>query len=455
MKKAKFVCSECHGESPKWAGRCPHCGAWNSLEENTSQGPMIMGTNRLPSAQDMNFKIMGTDLEDISRWTIGMPEVDRVLGGGIVPGSAMVLGGEPGIGKSTILIQIADHVAKSGKQVLYVSGEESLHQVKRRAARLGLIDSQVLLASGNDASSIARKVLQITEDTLLIIDSIQAMALPSLDSVPGSVSQVRACAAELIRVCKDKDVPVIFVGHVTKDGSLAGPKVLEHAVDATFIFEGDKGLGHRLLRVQKNRFGSTDEVGVFAMTETGMEEVSNPSELFLSSTQLDIPGCSILPTIEGNRPILVEVQALLSPASYGTARRSVVGWEQSRLSMILAVLEARCGLVLTDKDIHLNIVGGLKINEPAADMAVAASIISAYYDVTLPDSCVFFGEIGLAGEVRPVNNPSSRIKEAQKLGFKQVVAPITKEEIPDMQIHSLQRVISLVHSLKKKKDKDK
>ena len=349
-------------------------------------------------------------------------ELDRVLGGGLVPGSAVLLGGDPGIGKSTLLLQAAAALARSGRRVAYVSGEESIEQVRMRARRLELADAPLELAAAIGLRDIAAS-LETTEATLVVIDSIQTMWLDSIDSAPGSVSQVRACAFELIRLAKARGFSVVLVGHVTKDGSIAGPRVLEHMVDAVLHFEGDRGHQFRILRAQKNRFGATDEIGVFEMTEQGLAEVANPSALFLAERRGNVAGSAVFAGLEGSRPVLLEIQALLAANPGGSPRRAVVGWDSSRLSMLLAVLESRGGLRMTATDVWLNVAGGLRVTEPAADLAVAAAIASASADVPTDPGMVFFGEIGLSGEVRQVAQAELRLKEAQKLGFSAACLP--------------------------------
>ena len=353
----------------------------------------------------------------------GLAELDRVLGGGLVPASAVLVGGDPGIGKSTILLQAAARIAQAGRRVLYISGEEAVAQVRLRAARLGLADAPLALAAATALRDIAASLEAEDEAALVVIDSIQTLWLDALDSAPGTVAQVRSCAAELIRLAKSRGFALVLIGHVTKEGTLAGPRVLEHMVDATLYFEGDRGHQFRILRATKNRFGATDEIGVFEMTEAGLVEVPNPSALFLAERRGNVAGSAVFAGIEGTRPVLVEVQALLAPSAGGSPRRQVVGWDSGRLAMLMAVLEARCGMTLGMNDVYLNIAGGLRIAEPAADLAVAAALASAATDRPTDPGMVYFGEIGLSGEIRQVSQAETRLREAQKLGFSAATLP--------------------------------
>jgi DNA repair protein RadA/Sms len=356
----------------------------------------------------------------------GLEELDRVLGGGIVPASAVLVGGDPGIGKSTILLQAAARIAGAKHRALYISGEEAVDQVRLRARRLGLESAPLALAAATALRDIVASLEQEADAALVVIDSIQTLWLDALDSAPGTVAQVRTCAAELIRLAKARGFALVLVGHVTKEGTLAGPRVLEHMVDATLYFEGDRGHQFRILRAVKNRFGATDEIGVFEMTERGLVEVPNPSALFLAERRGNVSGSAVFAGIEGTRPVLVEVQALLAPSSGGSPRRQVVGWDSGRLSMLMAVLEARCGMTLGQNDVYLNIAGGLRIAEPAADLAVAAALVSAATDRPTDPGTVYFGEVGLSGEIRQVSQAEARLREAQKLGFGAAVLPRTE-----------------------------
>lgn len=415
----RFVCQACGATGPKWAGRCEACGEWNTIEEETPRpGP----AGKAPPGRAVEFVPLAGTAEPPPRTPIGIAELDRVLGGGLVAASAVLVGGDPGIGKSTLLLQAASALARAGQRVLYISGEESVAQVRLRAARLGLTQAPVELAAAVNLRDIAASLDQGAA-TLVVIDSIQTMWLDSIDSAPGTVAQVRAAGFELIRMAKSRDFALVLVGHVTKDGTLAGPRVLEHMVDAVLYFEGERGHQFRILRAVKNRFGATDEIGVFEMTDRGLAEVLNPSALFLAERRGNIAGSAVFAGLEGTRPVLVEIQALISQNSGGSPRRSVIGWDGSRLSMLLAVLETRCGLRLNASDVFLNVAGGLRIGEPGADLAVAAAIASAATNQPTSAGMVYFGEVGLSGEVRQVAQAEARLKEAAKLGFDTACLP--------------------------------
>ena len=422
-KTHSFTCTACGASFSKWSGRCEGCGAWNSIAE---EAPLSAG----PASKSLGAKrgsaIALTDLSTEEapppRTCSGLDELDRVLGGGLVPASAILVGGDPGIGKSTLLLQAAAKFAGAGLKTLYVSGEEANAQVRMRAQRLGLSDAPVLLAAETNLRDILT-TLEAERPALAIIDSIQTMWADHVDSAPGSVSQVRAAAHELTTFAKRRNLSVILVGHVTKDGQIAGPRVVEHMVDTVLYFEGERGHQFRILRAVKNRFGPSDEIGVFEMTGAGLAEVANPSALFLSERGAPSAGSVVFAGIEGTRPLLVELQALVAPSPHAQARRAVVGWDGGRLAMILAVLEARCGIPFAGLDVYLNVAGGLKISEPAADLAVAAALISAREDVALPEKTVVFGEISLSGALRPASQTENRLKEAQKLGFTAAIAP--------------------------------
>jgi DNA repair protein RadA/Sms len=424
-----YVCQSCGSTSHKWSGKCDGCGEWNSIaEENVQSIPKGLGTKRKGRAIELE-PLQGAANRNYPRHVTGIREFDRVTGGGLVPGSAILIGGDPGIGKSTLLLQAVCSLARNNTRCVYVSGEESIEQVRMRAQRLGLADAPVELA----AAVNVRDILAGVEDkaspvTLLIIDSIQTMFIDTVESAPGTVTQVRTAAQEIIRAAKSKGMAVIFVGHVTKDGQIAGPRVLEHMVDTVLYFEGDRSHHFRILRAVKNRFGPTDEIGVFEMAVEGLQEVENPSALFLSQRHRNVAGSAVLAALEGTRPLLVEVQALVAQSSLGSPRRAVIGWDPNRLAMIVAVLETRCGVKLSGHDIFLNIAGGIRVAEPAADVAVAAALISALTGNPLPAEAVFFGEIGLAGEIRQVAQPDLRLKEASKLGFKEAVIPARKKK---------------------------
>ena len=422
--KTRFVCQACGAIHPKWQGRCEACGAWNTLAEDAPAPRGPGAAAKAGGGRRVEFVGLKGESAPPPRIPTGIAELDRVLGGGLVAASAVLVGGDPGIGKSTILLQAAARIASAGRRVLYVSGEEAVEQVRLRAARLGLTDSPMALAAATALRDIAASLEGETDAALVVMDSIQTVWLDALDSAPGTVAQVRACAAELIRLAKTRGFALVLVGHVTKEGTLAGPRVLEHMVDATLYFEGERGHQFRILRAVKNRFGATDEIGVFEMTGTGLVEVANPSALFLAERRGNVSGSAVFAGIEGTRPVLVEVQALLSPSSSGgSPRRQVVGWDSGRLSMLLAVLEARCGLSLGQNDVYLNIAGGLRINEPAADLAVAAALVSAATDQPADAGAVFFGEVGLSGEVRQVAQTEARLREAAKLGFGAAILP--------------------------------
>lgn len=419
--RTNFVCQSCGAVSTRWQGRCDACGEWNTIVEEIADsgvgaGPKAAKSNGRPA----NLVPLAGETESAARVVTGMVELDRVTGGGFVKGSALLVGGDPGIGKSTLLLQSAAALAGQGKRVIYVSGEEAVAQVRLRAQRLGLGDADVLLAAETNVEIILATLENGPPPDLVIIDSIQTLWTDRVDSAPGTVTQVRTSAQALTRFAKKSGAAVVLVGHVTKDGQIAGPRVVEHMVDAVLYFEGDSSHTFRILRGVKNRYGATDEIGVFAMTERGLEQVANPSALFLDQRDRDAAGSAVFAGVEGTRPILIEIQALVAPSPLGNPRRAVVGWDSSRLSMVLAVLETRCGVRIGANDIYLNVAGGLKINEPAADLAVAAALISSLTGAALPPEAVFFGEISLAGGIRPVSHSALRLREAQKLGFKSV-----------------------------------
>ena len=418
----RFVCQSCGAVTMKWAGHCETCDNWNTIEEETVAARPGPAGKAAPGKRVSFVGLAGT-AEPPPRAPTGIEELDRVLGGGLVPSSVVLVGGDPGIGKSTLLLQAAAQLARTGKRVLYVSGEESIEQVRLRARRLGVSDTSIELAAAVNVRDIASTLEQCKDAALVVIDSIQTMWLDSIESAPGTVAQVRACSFELIRLAKTSAFSLVLVGHVTKDGSLAGPRVLEHMVDAVLYFEGDRGHQFRILRAVKNRFGATDEIGVFEMTERGLAEVPNPSALFLAERRGNIAGSAVFAGLEGTRPVLVEVQALLAPNPSGSPRRSVIGWDGGRLGMLLAVLETRAGVRMNQTDVYLNIAGGLRVNEPAADLAIAAAIASAAFDKPTSPGTVFFGEVGLSGEVRQVAQAEARLKEAAKLGFDAAALP--------------------------------
>jgi len=423
----RFVCQTCGAVSSKWAGKCDSCGSWNTLvEEVSATGPAgSPAAAKLSRGSRKTLELVPLEGEtaEAPRHITGIAEFDRVCGGGLVPGSALLVGGDPGIGKSTILLQAMAAVARSGKRAIYISGEEAIAQVRMRAKRLGLEKAPVQLAAATNVAEIIATLDQSPSADAVVIDSIQTMWSDALDSAPGTVSQVRACAQALVQVAKAKGIAIILVGHVTKEGQIAGPRVVEHMVDTVLYFEGERGHQFRILRAVKNRFGPTDEIGVFEMRDTGLAEVSNPSALFLNDRSEKSSGSVVFAGIEGTRPVLVEIQALVVRSSLGTPRRAVVGWDSGRLSMVLAVLEARCGTSFTGFDVYLNVAGGLRVNEPAADLAVAAALLSSLEDAPIDPQTVVFGEISLSGDIRPVSQAEARSKEAAKLGFQAAIGP--------------------------------
>jgi DNA repair protein RadA/Sms len=421
-----FVCQECGAQSPKWLGRCADCGAWNSLvEERAAESGGAPGAGHryamasTPGAARLYAEI---EIEQHARLSTGVGEFDRVLGGGIVPGSLVLLGGEPGIGKSTLLLQAAANMARSAGPVLYSSGEESEHQVKSRGERLGVGDAPLFLLAETCLERILDEIARI-RPALVIVDSIQTVFSTKFQSAPGSIGQVREAATQLLFTAKAQNVPTLLVGHVTKDGSLAGPKALEHVVDTVLYFEGERHHSHRVVRAVKNRYGAVSELGVFEMTAAGLRPVPNPSKLFLAERPMNAPGSAVLCSIEGSRPILVEVQALVSTSTYGTARRMASGVDQQRLSLLLAVLEKRAGLNLAGDDVFVNIAGGMTVDEPASDLGVLAAVASSVRNRSIPPTTAMFGEIGLAGEVRGIAHSALRIREAAQMGFHRCILP--------------------------------
>ena len=418
--KSIYVCSECGYESPKWFGKCPGCGEWNTMNEELPQSTSIKTsvTNSVIN-QVMSLNEISEDVE--KRIKTGIGEFDRVLGGGIVLGSLTLISGDPGIGKSTILLQICEQLGKNNK-ILYVSGEESANQIKMRANRLGVTTDNLYVLPQTDVGTIIECIKSEKPD-IVMIDSIQTMTYEEITSSAGSVTQVRECTNIFMHTAKGLGIPIIVVGHVNKDGAIAGPKVLEHIVDTVLQFEGDQHYMYRILRSQKNRFGSTSEIGIFEMRQDGLREVSNPSELLLSANREGLSGIAIAAAVEGIRPLLIEVQALVSSAAYGTPQRSSTGFDGRRLGMLLAVLEKRVGFKLLQKDVFLNIAGGLRVNDTAIDLAVLAAVLSSNMDMPLPTDICLTGEVGLAGEIRPVSRLDQRIQEAEKLGFSRIVVP--------------------------------
>jgi DNA repair protein RadA/Sms len=445
-----FLCQTCGALHPKWAGKCDACGEWNTLVEETQRA--APGTLK-PASPRGRSKLDFVDLAGVSnppaRMQSGIAEFDRVCGGGLVPASAILVGGDPGVGKSTLLLQVAAGLAKRGAKVAYVTGEEAEAQIQDRARRLGAANAPVQLAAETDLRKILEGLKTLQPD-VVVIDSIQTLWSDHVESSPGSVTQVRACAHELARYAKKSGAAMLLIGHVTKDGQIAGPRVVEHLVDAVIYFEGERGHGFRILRAVKNRFGATDEIGVFEMGERGLAETPNPSALFLGPSGARASGVAVFAGMEGTRPLLVEIQALTAPAAYGTPRRQVLGWDGGRLAMILAVLETRCGLGFGGRDVYLNIAGGLRIGEPAADLAVAAALISALDDIPPDKDCVVFGEVALSGDVRPVSRTEARLKEAAKLGFKSAFAPIATDggaEGAGLAMRSIARIGDLAAAL--------
>ena len=443
---AVYVCQSCGAVQTKWGGQCPACSAWNTLvEEVQSRPPGALAPSRGARTRGLSFQGLEDEVPAPPRLSTGVDEFDRVCGGGVVPGSAILLGGDPGVGKSTLLLQVAANAARRGVKCAYISGEEAIEQVRGRAQRMGLADAPVRLAAETSLRDILESLKREKFD-LVVIDSIQTMWSDAHEAAPGSVTQVRAAAGELVRLAKKHSVAIILVGHVTKDGAIAGPRVVEHMVDAVLTFEGERGYPFRILRGTKNRFGATDEIGVFEMGDAGLGEVRNPSALFLDTSGERAAGAAVFAGIEGSRPVLVEFQALVAPSAYGTPRRAVVGWDTGRLAMVLAVLEARCGLSLGDRDVYLNVAGGLRVTEPAADLAAAAALASSALDEALPQDCVVFGEISLSGDLRQVSRTESRMKEAAKLGFKRVLGPSDLEST-SMKVTGVSRLADAVRRI--------
>ncbi|MBN2795015.1 MAG: DNA repair protein RadA [Clostridia bacterium] len=419
--KTKYVCQECGSISSKWLGKCPECHSWNTFVEEFIENTVVTKGVGI-SSKSKPLPLSDVRIEEEDRYKTKMRELDNVLGGGIVKGSLVLVGGDPGIGKSTLLIQVAATVGSSGQKVLYVSGEESLKQIKLRADRLGIGNDQIYLVSENNLDYIVSYVSEFQPD-ILIIDSIQTVYNPNVQSAPGSVSQVREATATLMRISKVDSVATFIVGHVTKSGAIAGPKVLEHMVDTVLYFEGDKNHTFRILRSVKNRFGSTNEIGIFEMTYKGLQEVKNPSEIFLSNRPESAPGSVVVAGMEGTRPVLVEIQALISNSSFGTPRRMAVGVDYNKIVMMMAILEKRVGIQIQGCDAYLNVVGGMQLSEPAIDLAIVAAVVSSFRNKVLEDGVVIFGEVGLTGEVRAVSHIEQRMNEAKKLGFKKCVIP--------------------------------
>ena len=453
MAKVKtiYVCTECGGQTPKWQGQCPHCMEWNTLIESVAEAANPGAKNRFSALAASGKVQMLSEVEaaEVPRTPTGIEEFDRVLGGGLVQGAVVLIGGDPGIGKSTLLLQVLAHLSKQ-QNTLYVSGEESAQQIALRAKRLSLDARNLRLLPEIQLERIQAAIAQDKPD-VVVIDSIQTVYSEQLTSAPGSVAQVRECAAQLTRIAKSSNITMILVGHVTKEGALAGPRVLEHIVDTVLYFEGDTHSSFRLIRAFKNRFGAVNELGVFAMTEKGLREVSNPSALFLSQHGQQVAGSCVMVTQEGTRPLLVEIQALLDEAHSPNVRRLSLGLEQNRLAMLLAVLHRQAGIACYDQDVFINAVGGVKITEPGADLAVILAMVSSLRNKPLPEKLVVFGEVGLAGEVRPVQRGQERLKEAAKLGFTQAIIPkanAPKKKIPGMEIIAVERVEEAVNRMR-------
>lgn len=427
MAKASkaFVCQACGAVTTRWSGKCAACGEWNSIIEETSSpsGPPALIAIKGGKGRPAAFESLQVESLDAPRLPTGMAEFDRVLGGGLVPGSAVLVGGDPGIGKSTLLLQAAARLALTGAPVVYLSGEEAPAQVRMRASRLGLTQAPVALGTETNLANIIATLRKAGPPSLIVIDSVQTLWSEGLEAAPGTISQLRGCASALVSHAKGSGSTLVLVGHVTKDGQIAGPKVIEHVVDTVLYFEGHSGHQFRILRAVKNRFGPTDEIGVFEMRYDGLQQVENPSALFLSDRDRGAPGTAVFAGMEGTRPILVELQALVAPSTLGTPRRAVVGSDPNRLAMLIAVLEARCGVRLAGHDVYLNVAGGLKLGDPAADLAAAAALLSSFTGRPAPEDTVYFGEVSLTGAVRAVGHMDQRLKEVAKLGFMRAVVP--------------------------------
>jgi DNA repair protein RadA/Sms len=451
MAKASraFVCQACGAVTNRWSGKCASCGEWNSIiEERAPSGSPGLIAIKGGKGRLATLETLAAAASEAPRLPTGIAELDRVLGGGLVPGSAVLVAGDPGIGKSTLLLQAAAALAGSGASVVYLSGEEAPAQIRMRASRLGLSAAPVALGAETNLANIVATLGSTRAPALIVIDSVQTLWSEAVEAAPGTISQLRACASALIGQAKASGSALILIGHVTKEGQIAGPKVIEHMVDTVMSFEGLSGHQFRILRAVKNRFGPTDEIGVFEMREAGLKEVANPSALFLSDREQGAPGTAVFAGMEGTRPLLVEIQALVAPSSLGTPRRAVVGWDPNRLAMLIAVLEARCGVRLGAHDVYLNVAGGLRLNEPAADLAAAAALLSSTSANAAPEDTVYFGEVSLTGAVRAVSHRDQRLKEAAKLGFGSAVLPAAsgeaEREIRDMRLVPLSQLDELV-----------
>jgi len=447
--KRRYICSACGSVATRWQGQCGDCQEWNTLVEEATETKFTARHDLSSGGRSIRFEALNAPTLPLARRSTGIAEFDRALGGGIVPGSAILMGGEPGIGKSTLLLQAAASIAGAGGEVVYVSGEEATGQVRMRAARLGVADAPLRLASATSVRDILTTLGQGEPPALLVVDSIQTMHSDQIEGAPGTVSQVRASAFELIRFAKEKGTCLVLVGHVTKDGNIAGPRVLEHMVDTVMSFEGERSHQYRILRCLKNRFGAVDEIGVFAMESEGLTQVANPSSLFLSGREEPMAGSAVFPAIEGTRPVLVEVQALIVRLQSGaTPRRAVVGWDSGRLAMLLAVLEARCGLSFSTAEVYLNVAGGYRLSDPAADLAVAAALVSALADKPLAQDAIWLGEVALSGEIRPVAHAGLRLREAAKLGFSSGIGPeLSGQDVAGLRYAPVAGVAALVDRL--------
>lgn len=449
MKQRRvYVCNTCGCQAPRWLGKCPDCGAWNSMAEELLLKQGEQGGRSLPSGSEP-LPLGAVGKVEEKRTTTGIGEFDRVLGGGVVTGSIVLIGGDPGIGKSTLLLQVADRLARGGKPVLYVSGEESPRQIGMRACRMGVDAPSLLLLAETSLETILSRAESLSP-AALVVDSIQTIHTTSLESAPGSVSQVRECAGRLMIHAKKSGVPVFLVGHVTKDGSLAGPRVLEHLVDTVLSFEGDRSHSFRILRAVKNRFGSTNEIGVFDMREEGLAEVANPSELFLTERPTEAAGSVVVSSLEGTRPLLVELQALVCGSQYGVPRRTTIGVDQNRVALLVAVLEKRGGLHLAGFDIFINVAGGVRLGETATDLGIVAALASSHLDRPIPPDTLVIGEVGLAGEVRGVASPEIRVREGAKLGFRRCILPrssarkVVAEGMESVGVSSVQELLEVL-----------
>jgi DNA repair protein RadA/Sms len=440
-----FVCQSCGATAPKWSGKCEACGGWNTITEEGAAPPIGASATRRVKGRRFALEDLKTEDAPPPRRITGITEFDRVCGGGLVPGSALLVGGDPGIGKSTLILQALGEYARRGGHAIYISGEEAMAQVRMRGARMDLSDVPLNLGAATNVEDVLATLESGKTPGIIAIDSIQTLWTGALDAAPGTIAQVRTASFDLVRYAKSSGAALILVGHVTKDGQIAGPKVVEHLVDAVLYFEGERGHHFRVLRAVKNRFGATDEIGVFEMTGKGLAEVANPSALFLGDRESTAPGTAVFAGLEGTRPLLCEIQALVAATGYGTPRRAVVGWDTGRLAMILAVLDARAGVGIGGSDVYLNIAGGLKISEPACDLAAAAALVSSFGGEPLPRDSVFFGEISLSGDIRPVPQAEARLKEAAKLGFKQAFIPKgTKVEGAGLKLTEMASVADLL-----------